>query len=241
MAQIEQSDKGGKKKKGAQKKMSIHVDFTPMVDMNMLLITFFMLCTTMIKSQTLSIVLPSNQKSDTKSEAKASEAITMILDTEYDDNGAPKFDAEANKTIHNIYWYKGVADTVNFATNTKDLTKNYLNVQSFVGNENGSRQGIRAILYDQNKEISDEQFKDAAKKNAADSTLARPVVVIKPGPNTTYEGLINAIDEMNLNQISRYSIQMPNHADTVLLQHYEATHPGTTIIRPLVREKKINS
>ncbi|MDE7032029.1 MAG: biopolymer transporter ExbD, partial [Muribaculaceae bacterium] len=89
MAQIEQSDKGGKKKKGAQKKMSIHVDFTPMVDMNMLLITFFMLCTTMIKSQTLSIVLPSNQKSDTKSEAKASEAITMILDTEYDDNGAP--------------------------------------------------------------------------------------------------------------------------------------------------------
>ncbi|MDE5799525.1 MAG: biopolymer transporter ExbD [Paramuribaculum sp.] len=48
MAQIEQSDKG-KKKKGAQKKMPIHVDFTPMVDMNMLLITFFMLCTTMFE------------------------------------------------------------------------------------------------------------------------------------------------------------------------------------------------
>ncbi len=61
MAQIEQSD-GGKKKKGAQKKMAIHVDFTPMVDMNMLLITFFMLCTTMIKSQTLSIALPTNEK-----------------------------------------------------------------------------------------------------------------------------------------------------------------------------------
>ena len=60
MAQIEQSSGGGKKKKGAQKKMSIHVDFTPMVDMNMLLITFFMLCTTMIKSQTLQIVLPTN-------------------------------------------------------------------------------------------------------------------------------------------------------------------------------------
>ena len=61
MAQIEQSS-GGKKKKGAQKKMAIHVDFTPMVDMNMLLITFFMLCTTMIKSQTLSIALPTNEK-----------------------------------------------------------------------------------------------------------------------------------------------------------------------------------
>ena len=42
--------------------MQIRVDFTPMVDMNMLLITFFMLCTTMIKSQTLTISAPSNEK-----------------------------------------------------------------------------------------------------------------------------------------------------------------------------------
>ena len=86
MAQIEQSDKGGKKKKGAQKKIAIHVDFTPMVDMNMLLITFFMLCTTMIKSQTLQLTLPSNEKveNQNKNQTKASEAITMILDTEYD-------------------------------------------------------------------------------------------------------------------------------------------------------------
>ena len=104
MAQIEQSS-GGKKKKGAQKKMQIHVDFTPMVDMNMLLITFFMLCTTMIKSQTLSIVLPLNKETPNKTEAKASESITMILDTEYDENGTPKFDAEHNKTLHHIYWY----------------------------------------------------------------------------------------------------------------------------------------
>ena len=68
MAQIEQSDKGGKKKKGAQKKMAIHVDFTPMVDMNMLLITFFMLCTTMMKSQTLKIALPTNEKVDNVAE-----------------------------------------------------------------------------------------------------------------------------------------------------------------------------
>ncbi len=249
MAQIEQSDKGGKKKKGAQKKMAIHVDFTPMVDMNMLLITFFMLCTTMIKSQTLQIVLPTNEevKKENQNQAKASEAITMILDTEYNGD-KPAVDAETGKTIHNIYYYEGVADTT-FST-SKYLTK-----EQFIGNQNRQPQGIRKILrgkneevmaeYDKlktqwkNKEITKEEFEKAAKKNASDSNKVRPVVVIKPGPNTTYEGLINAVDEMNINQISRYSIELPTHTDTVLLRHYEQAN-NETIIRPLVRKTSNN-
>lgn len=246
MAQIEQSDKG-KKKKGAQKKMAIHVDFTPMVDMNMLLITFFMLCTTMIKSQTLQIVLPTNEevKKENQNQAKASEAITLILDTEYNGD-KPAVDAETGKTIHNIYYYEGVADTT-FSTDK------YLKKEQFIGNQNRQPQGIRKILrgkneevmaeYEKlktqwkNKEISKEEFAKLAKKNAGDSNKVRPVVVIKPGPNTTYEGLINAVDEMNINQISRYSIELPTHTDTVLLRHYEQAH-NETIIRPLVRKAK---
>lgn len=245
MAQIEQSD-GGKKKKGAQKKMSIHVDFTPMVDMNMLLITFFMLCTTMIKSQTLQIVLPTNEdvKKEQQSQAKQSEAITLILDTEYNGD-KPAVDAETGKTVHNIYYYEGIADTT-FSTNA------YLKKEQFIGNMNHQAQGIRKILRNKNeqvmkeyevlktkwknKEITKEEFDKAAKKNASDSLKTRPVVVIKPGPNTTYEGLINAIDEMNINQISRYSIELPTHSDTLLLRHYEQAH-NETVIRPTVRAK----
>ena len=40
-AEVQESS--GKRGKGKQKKMTVRVDFTPMVDMNMLLITFFML------------------------------------------------------------------------------------------------------------------------------------------------------------------------------------------------------
>ena len=46
-AEVQES--GNKKKGSKQKKMTVRVDFTPMVDMNMLLITFFMLCTSLSK------------------------------------------------------------------------------------------------------------------------------------------------------------------------------------------------
>ncbi len=120
---------------------------------------------------------------------------------------------------------------------------------------NHQPQGIRKILRSKNeevmkeyeslkdrwknKEITKEEFDQLAKKNAADSLKTRPVVVIKPGPNTTYEGLINAIDEMNINQISRYSIELPSHTDTVLLRHFEQAN-NETIIRPTVRTTSTN-
>ena len=53
-AEVQESS-GKKRGKGKQKKMTVRVDFTPMVDMNMLLITFFMLCTTLSKPQTMEI------------------------------------------------------------------------------------------------------------------------------------------------------------------------------------------
>lgn len=250
MAQIDTSDKGGKKKKGAQKKMAIHVDFTPMVDMNMLLITFFMLCTTMLKSQTLSIILPSNDeniKKENKSQADVKKAITLILDTEYTADGKIAKDQKGN-TTHNIYYYTGRAD------NPIDP----MAVTQFKDNDaNKNRQGIRKVLYDrhkkammayeelkkdfQAKKITKQEFDEKAKEIAtsedADKYGDHPVVIVKPGPNTTYEALVYAIDELNLNQIRKYSIEMPTHEDTVLLKNFEKTS-GKTIIRPNVRKAK---
>ena len=73
----------GKKKSSKQKKMTVRVDFTPMVDMNMLLITFFMLCTSLSKPQTMEISMPTNDKNITEEQqnkVKASQALTLLLD-----------------------------------------------------------------------------------------------------------------------------------------------------------------
>ena len=93
-AEVQESS--GKRGKGKQKKMTVRVDFTPMVDMNMLLITFFMLCTTLSKPQTMEISMPSNDKDITeqqKSMVKASQAITLLLGA---DNKLYYYEGEPN-------------------------------------------------------------------------------------------------------------------------------------------------
>ncbi|HBL71972.1 MAG TPA: biopolymer transporter ExbD, partial [Bacteroidales bacterium] len=68
-------------KKGQPKKMHLRVDFTPMVDMNMLLITFFMFATSLAKPQTMEIAMPSKDvdKVEEKSKVKDDKASTVLL------------------------------------------------------------------------------------------------------------------------------------------------------------------
>ena len=86
--------KGG----GKQKKMTVRVDFTPMVDMLMLLITFFMLCTSLSKPSTMELTMPSNDKNTheaQKNEAKESHSITIYLtdgNKIFYGNGKPEYD-----------------------------------------------------------------------------------------------------------------------------------------------------
>ncbi|MGM9836275.1 MAG: ExbD/TolR family protein [Muribaculaceae bacterium] len=204
-------------------KKDVRVDFTPMVDMNMLLITFFMLCTTMIKSQTLQISLPSNEKVEKKDQnkVKQSEAITVILDSELDKDGVPVKDF--------VYYYEGMPEVSQEGT---EIVSNMQEI-AFMPNENGKAQGIRAVFQQRNKqvlekinvlkdkwkakEISDSVYQAKAKEIRNDSTLTRPVVIIKATPNASYTSLVTALDEMQINNISRYQIDRINETDSAMM------------------------
>ena len=211
------------KGKTYSEKKDVRVDFTPMVDMNMLLITFFMLCTTMIKSQTLQISLPSNEKVEKQDQnkVKQSEAITVILDSELDKDGVPVKDF--------VYYYEGMPEVSQEGT---EIVSNMQEI-AFMPNENGKAQGIRAVFQQRNKqvlekinvlkdkwkakEISDSVYQAKAKEIRNDSTLTRPVVIIKATPNASYTSLVTALDEMQINNISRYQIDRINETDSAMM------------------------
>jgi biopolymer transport protein ExbD len=67
------------------------------------------------------------------------------------------------------------------------------------------------------KKISDESYQDQARKIRNDSTLKRPVVIIKATPNASYSNLVSVLDEMQINNISRYQIDRINAVDSAMM------------------------
>lgn len=204
-----------KKDISRQKKFDTRIDFTPMVDMNMLLITFFMLCTTMIKSQTLQISLPTNEKVEQQDQnkVKQSEAITIVID------GKLSPDSLSLASNGMLYYYDGKPDVEN--NNMKQI-------------KFGAGEGtIRQILSERNSEvltkineqkarwkkgeITDEQYQEEAKKIRNNDELKRPVVMIKATANASYADVVNVLDEMQINNISRYQIERMSHVDSVMM------------------------
>jgi biopolymer transport protein ExbD len=95
MAEISQGGGGGSKDgKVRVKKASTKIDMTPMVDLAFLLLTFFILTTTLNKPQTMELTMPEKPKEEEKlPEVNEKKVVTVILG----DNDM-------------VYWYTGITD-----------------------------------------------------------------------------------------------------------------------------------
>lgn len=204
-AEVQESS--GKRGKGKQKKMTVRVDFTPMVDMNMLLITFFMLCTTLSKPQTMEISMPSNDKSITeqqKSMVKASQAITLLLGAD-------------NK----LYYYEGEPNYKDY-TSLKETSYTPDGIRSILLQKNAAAVNkVRALKQQKlDLKISEEEYRKQVSeiKSGKDT----PTVIIKATDDASYKNLIDALDEMQICNIGKYVITDIAEADEFLIKNYDA-------------------
>ncbi|WP_374165883.1 ExbD/TolR family protein [Arcticibacter sp. MXS-1] len=81
MAELDTSSGGGKHKGGKvrSKKQSTRVDMTPMVDLMFLLITFFMLTTTLAKPQAMDLAMPDKNDQDPNQKLDVADTRTMTI------------------------------------------------------------------------------------------------------------------------------------------------------------------
>ena len=204
-AEVQES--GGKNGKSKQKKFAVRVDFTPMVDMNMLLITFFMLCTTLSKPQTMEISMPSNDKSITeqqKSMVKASQAITLLLGAD-------------NK----LYYYEGEPNYKDY-TSLKETSYTPDGIRSILLQKNAAAVNkVRALKQQKlDLKISEEEYRKQVSeiKSGKDT----PTVIIKATDDASYKNLIDALDEMQICNIGKYVITDIAEADEFLIKNYDS-------------------
>lgn len=179
MAEIAQDGGGGHKKGGKvrSKKMSTRIDFTPMVDLGFLLITFFMLTTTLAKPQIMALVMPEKDiKKEDVEPVKESKVLTLLL-------------GGNNK----VYWYEGITDakldsTDYSAEGVRQVILNKMDkVKGLFGQETYKKK---------NKEGVEEERTDGSYVN----------VLIKPTKDARYKNLVDALDEMAICKVRYYVI-----------------------------------
>jgi biopolymer transport protein ExbD len=106
MAEMNVSEKGGKHGGGKRsKKASTRVDLTAMVDLGFLLITFFMLATTMNKPKTMEINKPDKELPEDQPEIKLSKTLSLMLgsrDKAYWYVSPDKIDASTNLELDSV-------------------------------------------------------------------------------------------------------------------------------------------
>ncbi len=211
MAEIAQNNRKGRKKRRT-KKLSTRVDFTPMVDLGFLLITFFMLATTLNKPQTMEIALPSKEKipEADQTKIKASRAVTILL-------------GKDNK----VYYYEGTREN---------------DIDPVLNKTNFSPTGLRKFLISKNydvmarirdlnaekgkKKFSEEEFDKKRAEIKKDKSA--PIILIKATDESVYRNMIDVLDEMAICNIDRYAIVdiTPFDLDLIAKLNAETVNPN---------------
>ena len=158
-AEVVESRSHAKGKKKKKKRTGVRIDMTPMVDVAMLLLTFFMLTTVFNKPQTMELNLPPDDK------VQVEVAASLLLTVRIEPNMA-------------IYWSMG-----NEPTALKKITFKEL----------------RPLLIDKLK------------------NNPKLITLVQIDREAKYDDMVNIMDELNLAEITKFSIAPMQEADKKLI------------------------
>lgn len=210
-----------KEVKSKQKKMNVRVDFTPMVDMLMLLITFFMLCTTLSKPSTMELTMPSkdvNQPDVKKNEAKESHSITIFIG-----DGDKMFYGEGKPELNNPNWLKP-ADW----TSGKTGIRYVLQHKEVDNGASVPYEDLRIAMQElkKKKAANEAAYPDSIYQaevaniktgNINGKKVPTLTVIIKPTDKAAYHHLVDILDEMQISYIGTYVIDKLSAEEKALL------------------------
>ena len=233
-----------KKKESKQKKMTTRVDFTPMVDMMMLLITFFMLVGSLQKPQAMHLTMPAkdeNMQAEDKDKSKTENTITLYLAGDNklyyyivdkkEDFGNPEFLQETTwgKTgIREVLRNHRHAPTkvLMDAKDQLDLWFNALPKSQQEANDSVYNRALIMIKKGhvdiiENGELNKAKYEkvDRDMKNYEETNMVPTLAVnIKPLDNSNYDNLVTILDEMQICCIGKYVIDKVNEKDMPILE-----------------------
>ena len=207
-----------KQKKSRQKKSQTRVDFTPMVDMMMLLITFFMLCTSLAKPQTMELSMPTNDKNledQDKSVTKASYTITIYVTANNQIHyveGMPKYDDPT--CLKKTTWGKDGIRKVLITHVTEDGTQPIQQVMLAKAKLDKKKH--------ENPKFTQQMYDDELRKIKAGEIngdkIQTMTIIIKATDNASYLNVIDALDEMQICSVGKYVIDKITPDDLKLLE-----------------------
>ncbi len=206
-----------KKKESKQKKMNTRVDFTPMVDMMMLLITFFMLCTTLSKPSAMQLTMPSNDKNindEDRNATKASHTVTLYLasnDKIYHVDGIPKYDDPT--CIKETTWGK---DGLRNVLITHTVEEGYNPVARVMDAK--SKLDKKKLSSNMPDSIYQKELSDIKNGKLESGKIETLTVIIKVLDTASYKNMVDALDEMTICSIGKYVIDKVNPDDEKLLK-----------------------
>jgi biopolymer transport protein ExbD len=193
MAEIIESGGGDKHGKKRPKKGVVRMDMTPMVDLAFLLLTFFILATSLSKPKTLEIIYPKEvENKDDKTKLADELATTLIIGEEE----------------NQIFYYTGKFNPDTTTLLVTDFSKDGFRKVLIEKNRTINEQVFELKKSLNEKGLSQEdyeaQYKEAYSKIVNDDNA--PFVLIKTTDKSKWASVVNAIDELNICNVRKRAI-----------------------------------